>query len=93
MTAQLTGFRADTNEIILRMDAMQPRMTIGDIWLVQSEKDRCVWQQNFDGYYETACEQAYDMEGHTPQEHGFNFCPFCGLLITSEAYHATTDDE
>lgn len=93
MTAKVLAFDGPQMTVLLRMDAMPPGITSGDIWLVQPEKDRCTWKQNYDGYYETACSQAYDMEGESPQKWGMNFCPFCGRLITSEAYQEPTDDD
>lgn len=48
--------------------------------------ETCVWRQNEDGYYDTACDQAFVMESGTPGENGFRFCCYCGKPLVEAPY-------
>ncbi len=41
----------------------------------------CVWTQNEDGYWETACDNAFEFTVDGPVENGMIFCPYCGQRL------------
>lgn len=45
---------------------------------------RCVWREDWDGYWNTDCDHAFVLEADTPTENDMNFCCYCGgELITA----------
>ena len=39
----------------------------------------CVWTDNYDGVWTSACDEACDLLGESGPDHeGWRFCPFCG---------------
>ena len=44
----------------------------------KEQMDRCLWSEQFDGEYETACGKAFALNDGTPAENGMKFCCFCG---------------
>lgn len=88
MTATLTAFDASTQEIKLRLDAMPPDVTTGDIWIANAERDRCTWTQSEECWWNTGCKQAFEFsyDGHPGPD--MPFCPFCGRLVRAESYKA-----
>jgi hypothetical protein len=41
----------------------------------------CVWSYNSDGFYDTACVNAFMLESGSLKENKFKFCPYCGKRI------------
>ena len=42
----------------------------------------CGWRQDeWHGYWDTKCGEAFDFENGTPDANHFRFCPGCGRLI------------
>ncbi|NIQ76678.1 MAG: hypothetical protein GTN93_00960, partial [Anaerolineae bacterium] len=46
----------------------------------------CRWSQNYDGYYDTACGQAFVMESGTPTDNGMHYCCYCGQRLVEVPY-------
>ncbi len=46
----------------------------------------CRWSQNEDGYYDTACGQAFVMESGTPIDNGMHYCCYCGKRLVEVPY-------
>ena len=54
----------------------------------------CAWTQDFEnGYWETACNNAFDFDDGGPRDNGFNFCPYCGAPLAEYAYVEPVDDD
>lgn len=93
MTATVVIHSPSERTVLLRMDAM-PVVTDGDVWLVQPEKDRCEWTQNEDGWWDTGCKRAFDIQDSGSLENSeFLFCPYCGAPIMAKPYSETQEDE
>jgi len=52
------------------------------------KKTICTWKLPESQYFEvweTGCENSFFFGGDgTPKEHGFKFCPYCGLVLNEE---------
>ncbi len=40
----------------------------------------CKWK-NLGDFYETSCDNAFEISSGTPKENGMRFCPYCGEKI------------
>jgi hypothetical protein len=41
-------------------------------------KETCMWQENLDGAWDTACGKCFELISGDPVENGFSYCPGCG---------------
>lgn len=39
---------------------------------------KCWWTENEDGYWDTSCDNAFEIIDGTPAENNFKFCCYCG---------------
>ena len=46
----------------------------------------CVWSQDENGVWETACENAHEFSAEGVAENGYKYCPFCGKTIAAKKY-------
>ena len=46
----------------------------------------CRWQEDFDGNYDTDCQQSFCMLDGTPDENGMRYCCYCGKPLESVKY-------
>ena len=44
--------------------------------------DFCLWTQDSDGNWETACGQMHVFFDGTPHQNNYDFCPYCGKRLT-----------
>lgn len=74
---------------------------LAEIWRLREERQwqppPCEWKMNADGYWDTACGQAFVTEdGGSAAEHSFKFCCYCGGTLIDvpyvEPYDAGDDD-
>lgn len=47
---------------------------------------KCTWTQDCDGFWETACGEAFDFVDGTPAENGMRFCCYCGKPLKQVPY-------
>ncbi len=54
----------------------------------KNESKICKWEQNDNGDWDAQCGESllfmFVLIGGTPEENGFNFCPFCGAALEEE---------
>jgi hypothetical protein len=50
----------------------------------------CLWSEDFDGNWWTACEEGFVFTDGGPTEHGMKFCCYCGKSLEAKPYQ---DDE
>ncbi len=43
--------------------------------------DRCPWQEDTDGNWNTHCGRLFCLETGAPKDNGMDFCPFCARPI------------
>ena len=43
--------------------------------------DKCQWYEDDNGVWETTCECTFEFIVDGPDDNGFSFCPFCGLIL------------
>ena len=61
-------------------------------WLVAAAKewmntsDDCIWTEDADGIWETACENAHEFSVDGVAENGYRYCPYCGKTIVAKLY-------
>lgn len=48
------------------------------------DDQRCIWRDNFDAIYETACDNLHILNDGSPEENGMRFCCYCGKELKSE---------
>lgn len=41
----------------------------------------CAWTMDYDGNYDTDCNNAFVFNCEGPRENGFKWCPYCGRQI------------
>jgi hypothetical protein len=41
----------------------------------------CKWDQDYNGTWETSCENAFEIIEGTPDENGMKYCPYCGKKL------------
>lgn len=51
--------------------------------------ETCTWSQDWQGNWETSCDNMYEFTTDGVEENGFHWCPFCGGQLITIAY----DDE
>lgn len=57
---------------------------------LSNPKNTCDWYYSqFDYYWVTECENAWEIIEGNPKENGMNFCPFCG----KELIHIEFEDD
>jgi hypothetical protein len=49
----------------------------------------CLWQQDYDGNWDTACGDKHILIEGTPKENHFEFCCYCGKTIAENKYGHT----
>lgn len=50
-----------------------------------AELDTCIWREDEDGIWHTACGNAFYFDaGGTPEEHGQKFCGYCGKPLEGQ---------
>ena len=54
----------------------------------------CAWTQEFEnGFWETACKNAFDFDDGGPRDNDFRFCPYCGAPLAEYPYAEPVDDD
>lgn len=48
---------------------------------IMNQEDKCNWEIDDDGIYETGCANAFFCDSGTIVENDFVFCPYCGKPI------------
>ena len=48
--------------------------------------ETCIWTENVDGCWETACGRSYMIDGTAPSEYGVRFCCYCGKPLEERPY-------
>lgn len=43
--------------------------------------DRCEWREDWEGNWETGCDEAFVFIAGGPAENGMVYCPYCGLVL------------
>lgn len=43
--------------------------------------DNCKWVEDYNGTWETSCENAFEITEGTPDENGMKYCPYCGKKL------------
>ena len=47
-----------------------------------ADMTECHWKRDeFYDYYDTECENAFELETDGPKENGMNYCPYCGKKL------------
>ena len=46
--------------------------------------NKCEWQQNEYGAWETGCHELFEFNEGGPSENGFVYCPYCGGELEAE---------
>lgn len=57
-----------------------------------SEPTRCVWTEDEDGVWHTACGEAFQWQTCGPRENGARFCCYCGGMLEAVHYVEEEDD-
>jgi len=55
------------------------------------EFESCFWTEDENGVWETSCGNAFQFETGGPIDNGFDFCPYCGLILIEQTGAATND--
>lgn len=46
----------------------------------------CLWKENSDGAWETACTNTFEVTAGTPASNNMKFCCYCGKSLKQELY-------
>lgn len=57
------------------------------------ETDACEWKQDFDGNYDTDCDQSFTMIDGTPTENHMRFCCYCGKGLLTVPYSNVPEED
>lgn len=55
----------------------------GLIRTLLSYNDTCTWTEDFDGNFETTCNNMFVFNDGGPEENSFIYCPYCSKKINS----------
>ena len=48
---------------------------------------RCKWTEDEDGVWDTGCDNRFEFNADGgPLDHGFVYCPYCGLVVSQFWY-------
>ena len=53
----------------------------------------CVWSEEYEGPWESACGHAFNIIEGGPAENGMKFCCFCGAPINAISYDEGAENE
>ena len=53
----------------------------------------CVWSEEYEGPWESACGHAFSIIEGGPAENGMKFCCFCGTPINAISYDEGAENE
>ena len=48
--------------------------------------NECIWSEDEDGLWWTACKEIHEFFDGTPTENSYKFCPYCGKELKEERY-------
>jgi len=60
------------------IEKLQGRAEKAEAELAQERARWCSWNQDDDGYWHTACGNAFEFMNDGPNENGTVFCQYCG---------------
>lgn len=46
-----------------------------------TSKKTCLWTGDFEGFWETECDNTFVLNEGTPVQNDFKYCPYCGRKI------------
>ena len=46
----------------------------------------CLWTEDEDGVWNTACSESWILETGKPRDNNMRFCPFCGNPLRQRSY-------
>lgn len=55
--------------------------------------EQCVWAEDFDGEYDTTCQQAFMFIDGSPSENQMKFCCYCGKELVEKRWRYPHGDE
>ena len=55
------------------------------------EMSKCVWTEDEEGYWDTACGEKHEFIIGSPSENNYVFCPYCGDNIEEVKYECEAD--
>lgn len=55
--------------------------------------EKCTWEEDRDGNWNTACDRIFTMTADTPTENDYRFCPGCGKPIVEVLFAYDVWDE
>ena len=53
----------------------------------------CTWEEDCEGYWNTACDNMFTLEEGTPEENQMKFCCYCGRPLKQRRYKGSIETE
>ena len=97
LAASLCKLSTDEADKIARENVMQLVSIWRSKWdaaLASQQKSvPCVWSEEYEGPWESACGHAFNIIEGGPAENGMKFCCFCGAPINAISYDEGAENE
>ena len=54
--------------------------------------NECIWTEDEDGLWWTACKEIHEFFDGTPIENSYRFCPYCGKALVEKRFEYEEED-
>ena len=92
LEVELAALREANSKLVIQLiDAMLPQPPEAE--LAALRETTCLWKEDLDGPWETACGGAWEFIDDGPEENNCFYCPHCGKRIMVEKQEIESEEE
>jgi DNA-directed RNA polymerase subunit RPC12/RpoP len=92
LEAELAALREANSKLVIQLiEAILPQPPEAE--LAQLRDATCLWKEDLDGPWETACGGAWEFIDDGPEENNCIYCPHCGKRIMVEKQEIESEEE